>query len=37
LHFGDRQTGKQVNRQTDRRTDRQHRCTKPLSLSWAAV
>ena len=33
LHFGDRQS----NRQTDRQTDGQHRCTKPLSLSWAAA
>ena len=26
-----------TDRQTDRRTDGQHRCTKPLSLSWAAA
>ena len=30
-------TDRQTNKQTDRWTDRQHRCTKPLSLSRAAA
>ena len=32
-----REIDRQTSRQTNRRTDGQHRCTKPLSLSWAAA